>query len=49
MIGEEEIIIDEASNIYLKNRPFKVSKCLWELTRKKPNMDLITQRGLRMI
>jgi hypothetical protein len=43
MIGNSNVTIDDASDIYVNDRRFRGTKGLWELlTRKKPNLDLIT-------
>jgi hypothetical protein len=43
MIGDTDITIDAASNIYVKDRRFRGTKGLWELlTQKKPDLDAIT-------
>jgi hypothetical protein len=41
MIGNSNIVIDDASNIYVNDRCLRGTKGLWKmLTRKKPNTDL---------
>jgi hypothetical protein len=43
MIGNSKVTIDDASDIYVNHRCFRGTKGLRELlTRKKPNLDLIT-------
>jgi hypothetical protein len=40
MIGNSKVTINEASDIYVKDRRFRGTKGLWELlTCKKPNLD----------
>jgi hypothetical protein len=44
MINDSNVSIDDASDIYVKNRRFEGTEGLWELlTRKNPNLETVTE------
>jgi hypothetical protein len=44
MVGDSNVSIDHASDIYVKNRRFKGTEGLWELlTRKNPNLEIVAE------